>query len=163
MQDAVGADPGKRPTDEWDPEDEVRKTRQKINDFSPTAHKYVRQRRIYLQVKIGREIIEKLQITGYQKVVHRDQFDTQDSDKRQLLVDSDETTVIIIAKMHDPKNVVGRDLRLGGAKPICSLDQMLSAVVDIGRLSLDGGHEDDDPGPDGDPPVEDPADGPGDP
>ena len=75
-------------------------------------------------------------MSGYQLLCHRDQFVTEDPEKRKLLVESDEMTYVLIATKHDIKNLIGRTMRKAGAEPITSLAETLSSAAALGAAAL---------------------------
>lgn len=145
MKEELGVTPPGEPCElELDLAEELRRSRHRITDYSPSAHKYVKQQRMSLVVKHGRTAVLKQPISSYQLITHRDQFDTKDADGRTLLVDSDETVIIIVARAHEPRNAVGRALRVKGAAPMVTLQQTLNAAMSLGDEGLgDGDHEGD--------------------
>ena len=131
MSAAVGEARTRLESPALDPETE--KSIHKITDYSPNAGRYVRQQRLQLIIKQGRNTILKVPISAYQVLQHRDQFDTRDSDERKLLVESDETTLVVIATQHDAKNIIGRSFRKQGAEPISTLDDTLRKAAGLAK------------------------------
>lgn len=101
------------------------KTVHKLDDYSPGTGRYVRQQRMQLIIKHGHDTVIKIPISSYNLLEHRDQYDTRDNEHRKMLVESDETTLVLVATQHDPKHLVGRSFRRRGATPISTLSEAL--------------------------------------
>jgi len=121
----------------------------KLTDFSPTAGRYVKQRRVTLSIKVGHDVVFKETLSGFHVMQHRDQYATEDAENRKLRVESDETTYVIIATKHDMQNALGRRMRKRKAEPIVSLEEMLSKLACLGSTAE--GEEDDGEVPGGEP------------
>ena len=136
MQEAVGEKRERLKTPPMDLEAALQGTAHKLTDYSPGAHKYVRQHRLSLVIKHGRSSVVKQPVSAYQVVTHRDQYDVLDPDGRSLVVDSDESVIVIIARTHDSRNKVGRSMREGRAKPISTLKQTLETAGLLSDIDL---------------------------
>ena len=112
---------------EFDPV--LAKSIHKLDDFAPSPTRYVRQQRIKLVLSKGGKNFFKKDLTSYQLIEHRDQYDTRDPEERKILVESDKTTTIIIAHSIDQKNLIGRAMRKAGATPIASIKETLLSAL----------------------------------
>ena len=101
----------------------------KITDFSPSAGRYVRQQRLTITIKHGRDTVFKDTVSGLQMLVHTDQFAARDSSHSKMLVDSDETVLVFIATKFDVKNFTGRNARKKGVEPVASLADTIRRAV----------------------------------
>jgi len=104
-----GFDPAKEPT------------KHKLNEFTKSPIRYVKRDNYQLAIYRGRHKLSRHPIHSYTFIEHRDEYDTRDGANRKILVPSDETTVIVIAKHYDKGNDIGRQLRLSQARPISTL------------------------------------------
>ena len=113
----------------------------KVTDFSPSAGRYVRQQRVSVQVRVGHKTIFKENVSSFHIVSHRDQFLASGEEDRHLLVESDETTFVIVASKHDLKNIAGRGMRQAGVKSLSTLDETLSRAVNLAKRAGEDDHQ----------------------
>ena len=102
-----------------------------LNDFSPNPTRYARRQRLKITISRAGKPEVKKNITGYLLFEHRDVYDTHAAGRR-IQVESDKTTIVIVANFVDIKNVIGRNLRKAGMEPVTTLKDTL-----IDGLGLD--------------------------
>lgn len=116
---------------DFDPK--LEKSIHKLDEFAPSPTRYARRQRFTLTVKRGTQVQTKKVLTGYTLVEHTDLFDMHDG-QRRVHVQSDKTSVIIIGHYIDQKNVIGRQARKAGVKPITSLADTLEDLLSVSGL-----------------------------
>jgi hypothetical protein len=106
------------------------KIKGKLDEFTRQPLRYVKRDNYRINIMRGRHKISKYPVHGYTVIEHRDEYDTRDGSNRKILVPSDETTVIIVAKYYDQGNEIGRNLRMSDQRPVNSiLDTIKDSLV----------------------------------
>jgi len=93
-----------------------------LDEFTSDPVRYCKRRNVNITIKAGKQKIVGITGNTFRMIQHCDLFlATSNVDQSEMVVESDETTTIIILKHYDLNKTIGREMRLRGRRPINTL------------------------------------------